>query len=437
MRLGFASSMLSAMLVSALAAAQPQPAPSTTAPAPAAPPQAAATSTTPAQPVAPAATAQAAPFAAPAAAPQPPAPLAQTDVVAWQRAYVQARDRLVGGEFTIAASLLDDLARKAPNPGYQLLALEQSRLAREWATRDVTLVRRADLGESAIGAKAADRATSDELAVLYTDSVLFGLGTGGWISVLTEAESAAGVILPVLVLGAGSAGVVAAIDHTRPFRYGVPQSIVTGMLLGFEEGMLWTYWNQARVRWDEEWEPKTMTSVIWGFTAAGALTGGIVGTAGGTTPGRASFVGSTSLWSAAVTGLLTTAATDLDDNSADDTILLASIIGLNAGAVGGMLGAGSVSPTIARVRYLDLGGISGGILFGGLYVAAQGDSTDGRSAVAITATGMVAGLGTAWLLTSGMPKDHRVEKTTAAPVSWAPTILPLRSGAGLGVQGIF
>lgn len=350
---------------------------------------------------------------------------------------MQARDRLAGGEFAVAASLLDELARRAPNPAYQLLAVEQSRLAREWATRDVTLVRRADLGESAIGAKAADRATSDELAVLYTDSVLFGLGTGGWISVLTEAESAAGVILPALVLGAGSAGVVAAIDRTKPFRYGVPQSIVTGMLLGFEEGMLWTYWNQARVRWDEEWEPKTMTSVIWGFTAAGALTGGIVGTAGGTTPGRASFVGSTSLWSAAVTGLLTTAATDLDDDSADDTILLASIVGLNAGAVGGMLGAGPVSPTIARVRYLDLGGLSGGILFGGLYVAAQGDSTDGRSAVAITATGMAAGLGTAWLLTSGMPKDRREEKTTAAPVSWAPTILPLRSGAGLGVQGIF
>lgn len=368
---------------------------------------------------------------------QPAAPVARPEVAAWQQSYQQARERLIVGDFPAAAALFDQLARSAPNPGYQMIAFEQSRLAREWATRQMVLVRRADLGESNIGAKAADRATSDELAVLYTDSVLFGLGTGGWVSVLTEADSSAGVILPALALGAGSAGVVAAIDHAHPFRYGVPQSIVTGMLLGFEEGLLWTYWNQARVRWNEEWEAKTMTSVIWGFSAAGALTGGIVGTVSGTTPGRAAFVGSASLWSAAVTGMLTTAASDLDDNSADDTILLASIIGLNAGAVGGMLAAGPVSPTIARVRYLDLGGISGALLFGGLYVAAADNDSDAQSAFGITALGMVVGLGTAWYLTSDMPRDRREEKPVAPPVSWSPTILPLRSGAGLGVNGTF
>jgi hypothetical protein len=155
----------------------------------------------------------------------------------------------------------------------------------------------------------------------------------------------------------------------------------------------------------------------------------------GTTPGRASFVGSSALWAGLVAGLFVGAASPEDDRQ-DDSALLASAIGLNVGAVAGALAAGPVSPSIARVRFLDLGGIGGGLLFGGLYLAAADKDIESRGLMGATALGSALGIGVAWYATSGMPAD-RIERSDRVSRPAMASIAPARGGAMLSFGGEF
>jgi hypothetical protein len=161
--------------------------------------------------------------------------------------------------------------------------------------------------------------------------------------------------------------------------------------------------------------------------------GGLVGTLRGTTPGRASFVGSSALWAGLVAGLFAGAVSSEDDRQ-DDHALLASAIGLNVGAVAGAFAAGPVSPSIARVRFLDLGGIGGGLLFGGLYLAAADRKLEGQALLGATALGSALGLGVAWYATSGMPAD-RIERSDRVSRPAMASIAPTRGGAMLAFGG--
>jgi hypothetical protein len=299
-------------------------------------------------------------------------------IQAWRARYVAARAALARGDFKTASEQMAELWRTAPDAESRAVALELGMLAVDRQRRGFSLIHQSDLADTNVDAKARNRRTTDELAILYTQSVFYGLGTGAWIAVLSKPDSAAGGILPALALAGGSAGLVAILDRGDGLGYGVAQSIVTGMNIGLEEGLALTLWNQARVRRSDEWSGSTMGTVIWGLSTAGALTGGIVGSVAGTTPGRASFVGSTALWSGVVSGL-TLGALVTNDATADEKALLGAGIGINAGAALGAAFASDVSPSIARVRYLDLGGLAGGLLFGGLYLAAadKNGSTQG------------------------------------------------------------
>ena len=372
-----------------------------------------------------------------------PAPPADVSGPQWQQKWAEAREKMLAGQFADAAQDFDLLARTARGPIDRALAQNNAALCREWATRDLVFVKRSDLGESSLAAKATDVRTTDELAVLYTTAVFYGIGGGAWLAAQTKPDSAGGFILPALGLAGASVGVVALLDSGRPLHYGVPQSIVTGTYLGLEEGIVWALWNQARTRYDEEWKGGTVATVIFGSATIGALGGGIIGTVNGTTPGRASWVGSTSLWSGVIAGLLGAGLSDVNQDRADDHALLAAAIGLNAGAVAGLVTAKSVSPSIARVRFIDLGGIAGALVFGGLYVAAGSKSDDASSAVSgfflVTALGTSIGLGTAWLATASMPADRTDAKDSkpATTTSMSPRLIPVRGGGALGVGGQF
>jgi hypothetical protein len=380
------------------------------------------------------------PAPASTAAPAPTAPsalpAAAEDETVWRQGYAKARERLIAGDFAAAEAMFHDLAGQTSHTWARALATQHELLAREWARRDLVLVRRADLGESAISAKAAGQRTTDEIAVLYTNAVLYGIGTGGWLAVQTEPQSAAAGILPALGLAGAAVGGVALADHGKPLGYGVPQSMVSGMYVGLEEGLTWTFWNQARAHRVDEWHAKTVATVIWGMTTAGAVAGGVVGTVQGTTPGRASFVGSAALWSCMVAGLATGALSP-DDDALDDRALLAAAVSVNIGAVAGAVAAGPVSPSIARVRFLDLGGIGGSILVGGLYLAAADKNSDGRAFMGAVSLGMAGGLATAWVATSGMPADRTAPVETSRPAAamLSPTIIPVVGGAVVGLGG--
>lgn len=117
------------------------------------------------------------------------------------------------------------------------------------------------------------------------------------------------------------------------------------------------------------------------------------------TPGAASLVESGGLWSGLVGVLL---GLGFDDGG--DGALLGGAVAVPFGALAGAFLAARFEPEVARVRYLDLGGVAGGLLFGGLYVAFAND-IEGATLTTTTALGIIAGLGTAWALTADMPRD--------------------------------
>lgn len=378
-----------------------------------------------------------APDAPPSPVPVTPPGVSPSGDASWRYRYDLARDRLVNGDFASAAQMFDELAAETRDPLERSLAGAQADLAREWQRRGLVLVKSSMLGESSVRAKSVNERTTDELAVLYTSSVLYGVGSGLWTAALTKADSAAGVFVPMLAFSGASAGLVAILDSGRPLRYGVPQSIVSGLYIGLEEGIVLTLWNTLERHSVDRWQAPTQASVIWGLSTAGAVAGGILGSAVGTTPGRASFVGSAALWSGTLAGLA--AGAFQSDSSNGQGAFLAAGIGLNVGAIGGILAAGPVSPSIARVRYLDLGGIAGGLVAGGLYASAASKSFNGQAFAGSTALGVAAGLGVAWVATSGMHEDRleeHVDKPKAPQASWTPSVAPTKDGVMFGVQGM-
>jgi hypothetical protein len=365
----------------------------------------------------------------------------------WSRRYEQARAEMLAGRFADAAAHFAALAADAPGPGRRTLAREQHDICDRWARGGLVLVRSADLAAARESPRPTllDRRSADEIGILYTDAVLYGLGTGVALDTWTEPSSASGGILPVLALGGVAAGLVYFIDHPEPLRYGVAQSITSGMWVGFEEGLAWTLWNQARSGRSEEWSAHTVATALWGTATAGAALGGVLGNAYGTTPGRASFMGSAALWTGLVSGLI--GATALEKSStADEGFMLASAIGLNAGVVAGVLIGKDVSPSIARVRFLDLGGLAGGIVAGGIYLAIADKDADQRTATGVLAAGITGGLLLAWHLTAGMEPDYPRAghpATLGMLDGLTPTLSPSASngravdGAVVGVGGAF
>lgn len=409
---------------------------------PASSPATAASAPLPAQPPPPPSgalpSADAAP-AATAATPETPVSDASARDAAWQRDFALARAAFVAGQFEDASNRLGDLVRRARTPEQAAVATELSRLALELERRELSLVRRAPPAAARPPATPVDVRTTDEIAVLYSTAVAYGLGGGVWLGTLTEPESAAGAILPALGMAAGAAGTVYAIDNLGegPLGYGVAQSISSGLYLGLSEGLLWTLWNQASVESQDEWEAEAVSSVLFGGATAGAIVGGTLGSVYGTTPGRAAFVTSAASWTAALGGLVAATATpDSREHARDDNALLTAAIGLNVGAALGMGFATRVSPSVARVRFIDLGGASGAILAGGLYLAAADDELSFTAFSAVTALGIGAGLGTAYWLTSDMTPDRRPDEggtLASLGVDVAPTV----GGAALAIHGTF
>jgi hypothetical protein len=348
----------------------------------------------------------------------------------WDAAYAEARADMLAGRFPAAVQKFEALLLTAPDASNRLLVAELLAACRTWAQGGFVLATPTQL---TLSKPMVNRRTLDELAMLYTNAVFNGIYAGIVIDLYSKPDSPAAGILPPLGLAAVEAGIVALVDYTVGFRYGVPQSTVSGMYIGYEEALVWLLWHDAHYTGPNKWGGKAVATLTWGLGTAGALTGGVVGTFLGTTPGRAAFMGSAALWSGAVVGTLAGA---IDKKS--DTGLLAAGIALNLGAIGGALLGAQVSPSIARVRFIDLGGLCGGLLVGGLYFAAADKDIGPRGAAASLGIGMAAGVATAWFFTRHMEEDFpRTGSTQSAMARIIPTIAPTTNGAGmvLGVAG--
>ena len=341
----------------------------------------------------------------------------QSERPSWDTRFDTAYQTLARGEFEAASTAFKALLVDAPEGAKKTRVETLLALSKEWATKGFTLVLGSEATE-ALNARGNRRRTKGEIAGLYVDSVVYGLGSGLWVSVLAETNGAAGVILPSLALAGGSAGLLYYLDQD-PLGYGVARSASAGLRLGLYSGISWVTWNQSRNTGGLQ--PKANASLIWALSTAGMVGGGLLGQELGATPGAASMVESGGLWTSFTSGLLTYGI--LGDTIESDTFFLASAIGLNLGALGAGFLAADSAPSTARVRYLDLGAISGGALFGGLYLAFADIAEQGgmQCASLVTGTGIASGLSLAWILTADMPKDAFVERST---VAWTPPSYP-------------
>ncbi len=357
--------------------------------------------------------------------------------VDWEAALQAARVDLIEGRFASAVNRLKPLVRSAPSPVERARAEELLQLSHEWLEREVVVVVQQELAGTDLESRRSDLRTSDEIGVLYLSSIVYGLGTGLLIDLHAEPDSVAGAILPPLLAAGAAAGGVAVMDSGTGLRYGTAQSISTGMSVGFCQGLAWGTYFQATSSYSDQMEEETYATMLWGTATAGAVAGGVIGSVNSTTPGRAAFVGSATLWPAVVFGL-GAGGLNADDEYRDDNALLASAFGASIGTLGGVLAAGEVSPTTARVRFLDLGAIGGGLAVGGLAMAIRGEDTeDGSEIFLATDLGIVAGLGLAWWLTDDMPRDLGAKKRQTGKATITPSVMPQLGGMGLGAVGTF
>ena len=383
---------------------------------------------------------------APSSAPAPPTPPVQSPAVqagpasapannGWSADFSRALSDLEAGSFQDASLSFRRLAVSAPSTEDAATARALGELASRWAQQGLVLVRGGDVGDADFTAKAVDRRSSGEMATLYTGAVGFGLGTGVYISVLSEPSSVAGVTVPMLLFGVAVPLTVYAVDQSHPLRYGTPSAITNGLTLGLIEGGLWTSWYQAQADSYDEVSAKTAATLVWLPTALGGVLGGVLGEKRGTTPGRAELIGAGGMFGAGLTGLVLLSAVP-DDHEKDDFVLLGAALMANAGAVGGYLAGRAWSPGVARVRYIQLGGISGALVTSLLYFSAAGDDGDERAFGGIAAAGMAGGLALATWLTNDMPEDKRREvgSNTTAHFTLTPTA---EGGLSLGAFGQF
>ena len=400
-----------------------------------------------------------------AAAPPPPAEAPTTgqkvtvtvkgpETADWPERYGIAKQALLDGEWEKAASALEALAAAAPSAEDARAAKELADLARYWQKRDVAFIQRQALGESTWSSKAVGRRTTDELVTLYTMGAFYGAGLGLSIAGLAippnSSPDAAAFIVPAIV-GAGlGIGGVALTDMFGRIRYGQAEATVTGTFLGLGEAILFDSWHAVMTSGNPTaaWDPKAYVGIGIATTTLGGALGAVLGGFLPMTPGRASWVTSAGLWGGGMVAGIASAAAGAGGAKTYDGVLLATLVGYNAGIAGGILSAAPFSPSIARVRLIDLGAIVGGLTMFGIYAAVATSTRpskdiDGYAAMGLTSLGIAAGMTTSFLLTMGMAPDHPSEadatKKEKAPsaIDFHPMLSPMQGGASAGIAGTF
>jgi hypothetical protein len=351
---------------------------------------------------------------------------------AWSRRWEAARSDLVEGRFDRAERAFRALAVEADTAARRERADAMARLAAEYSARATA---------SPVASASATR-TTEELTLLYASAFLYGAGTGTWFLLQVKPDSAITATIPFAALTALPVVAVATVDGVKKLPRGLPHAIAAGLYLGLGEGVWLTGYQHARgnrtadtfpgstVRWSSE----TTATVLWGSATTGAVLGGLLGASLVTTPGRVSFTASTTMWAGAISGLAAGALLPDDERRAERAFLVGGA-GYNAGLAGGLLFAGTVSPSVARVRLVDLVAAGTAITSGGLYLALASD-VDVRAAEGVGALGAATGLGVGWLVTSGMAKEAPAPAGVAT-IDAAPSVSFVRGGGTLGLRGTF
>jgi len=347
---------------------------------------------------------------------------ATPDPEAWHARYERAKKLLAEGRAAEAAAEFEALEQGAPTTTDERLVRELESVALEAAQRQQK------------PPPSPNVRSSDELTVLYASAFVYGLGTSAWIVLLTKPESLAGAVLPFAGFTTSAVAGVAIADGYRPFRRGVPHSIAAGLFLGFGEGA-WVvgYQHAGATRRDDgsHWQSEEVAGALWAGATLGGITGGLIGAWRAPTPGRVSFTTSTGVWAGLIGGF-SAAALQPNDDRRGETAFAVGGATYNLGIIGGIVFAPLIAPSVARVRFVDLGTIGGGLLGSGVYAIAAESSATTRGGLGFAALGAAAGLGVTWWLTDGMPRDPPSKPPS---VSIRPLAVPTEGGLILGLHG--
>ncbi|MFO0760632.1 MAG: hypothetical protein U0359_29410 [Byssovorax sp.] len=386
--------------------------------------------------------------APPPVMPPPVMPMADPGLAMWEAQYLDARRARAEGRFDEAMRRFGMIAVQAPDPSMRAHAAELGSLARYWLGQGLVLGPVSTFDQWARAAQPEkerpDQRSTDEIAVLYTNTALWGMGFGLTVGVATEG-SAAAFFLPGLGMVGAGATTVALLDNvgSTKLRYGVPQSITAGMYMGFEGGMFAALTANAAQRGGVS--GGAMAGIMWGSATAGAITFGLVGHYGATTPGRASFTESGAIWGGMLTSFLTAGVTtEMSGRGAETAPWVGGLIGTGAGAVAAGIFADGMAPSIARVRFIDLGGLVGGLTFGGVYASLASTTGDkdinARAFFFVASAGIASGLGVTYYLTRKIEPDPLRRRKNEVPEGFAsitPRLVPLPGGASAGLSGVF
>ena len=363
---------------------------------------------------------------------------AQDRLLLWKADFESAVRAMQAGRYREAEATFARLAATSTSVEQRQAALEYREACAYWGSRELVLVpQQRSLRKPS--ARELGLRTPDEIAVLYTHAMLWGIGSGLMLSSYREPTNFAEFALPVVAATGVAIGAVAVADAGEPLGYGVGQSIASGMQLGFAEGVVLVAYHQAVASKADEWSGSTTSTILWGAATAGAITGGVVGAGVETTPGRAAFVSSAAMWTGVFAGTMT-AAFDGDDGKREQHGAVGAAVGLNAGLLFGAISASPVSPSQRRVRYLDIGGVLGAMGGVGLTASVADSAEDDRPLWGLLGAGTAAGLCIAWFATSSMPEEHRWEEEHGArssptlwPVQWRAAVAPAPGGASLQI----
>jgi hypothetical protein len=351
-----------------------------------------------------------------------PASAAPKVDAAWDERYRHAKTALADGHASAAAEEFAALVEAAPTPEAAALARELLAVARATARRIEP------------GAGAHIR-TNDELTVLYTSAFVYGLGTSTWVVLLTEPRNFALALVPFAAFTTAAVGGVAVSDDYRPFRRGVPHAIAAGLFLGSGEAVLAVGLQHAaasRADPASRWGTNAVATAVWAGATAGGLAGGAIGYLREPTPGRVSFTTSAGIWSGLVAGFAG-AALDARARTRTETGFIAGSVGYNLGIASGVMVAPLLAPSVARVRFGDLGAVAGGLVAGGAYAVAAEEHATARGGLGFGALGAAAGFGLTWWLTRGMPGDTPAEAGSSG--SLRALAAPTPGGFTLGLSG--
>jgi hypothetical protein len=298
------------------------------------------------------------------------------------------------------------------------------------------------LCHSSVSAQEPALRTSDELTVLYTTAILYGLGTSAWLALQIKPSEVTGALLPFATLAPAGALLIALTDRAYPMRRGIPHAIAAGMYLGFGEGLWLTAFQAAyaaRHAGVERWHGQRASTAMWLGATAGGVAGAFVGAIQRPTPGRVSFTSSAAIWTGALAAFAAHAL-EPNDRRRDQTGFAVGALAYNVGLVGGIVLGPVIAPSVMRARYVDLGGLCGTLLVGGGY-ALIAHHADSRAMLGLAAVGGVLGLAATSVLTADMLPDHSNDQLPPvfgqrpSRAGLQPLLSPERGGFVAGLRG--